>query len=350
MVSKWKMNIITNSSALKNQAVGLLVEKEKGQCCTAMAWICLFQVSTLLFKPRCWFFLVWRDSGVCLSSRVQFSVLSNHVGFTPWLLYSSTPHSPEGFILLETGFEFKMLEFIDCTRTGISILTSAAMLSQQNTSVPHLKRVLEQQGQLGLPVWDVEVGVWVYGGRGSLGDAGLESHQTPIDHLSLLHQALVVELSIGCILRASQVHHKDVPILGRRDLGVFNPDRADGMGAAGEMRRNIVLNAVAEVLPLLSDYWEIERWKHSLSYSVHLEDVPLLSGRDFSVLNPDRTNGNGKAEETRIYFLRCGERVFFLSDSREMKRQKHSPHWHGPSQRWSSLKGILDLNFPSLRI
>ena len=37
--------------------------------------------------------------------RAEFPVsLSNHVGFTPWLLYSSTHHSPEGFIHPETSW------------------------------------------------------------------------------------------------------------------------------------------------------------------------------------------------------------------------------------------------------
>ena len=47
------------------------------------------------------FFGVWRDSGV----RAKFPVSPrNHVGFTPRLLYSSTHHSPESFIHLETGW------------------------------------------------------------------------------------------------------------------------------------------------------------------------------------------------------------------------------------------------------
>ena len=38
------------------------------------------------------------------ASRAEFPVsLSNHVGFTPRLLYSSTPNSPESFAHLETG-------------------------------------------------------------------------------------------------------------------------------------------------------------------------------------------------------------------------------------------------------
>ena len=38
------------------------------------------------------------------ASRVEFPVsLSNHVGFTPRLLYSSTHHSSESFTHLKTG-------------------------------------------------------------------------------------------------------------------------------------------------------------------------------------------------------------------------------------------------------
>ena len=38
------------------------------------------------------------------ASRAEFPAsLSNHVGFTPRLLYSSTPHSPESFTHLKTG-------------------------------------------------------------------------------------------------------------------------------------------------------------------------------------------------------------------------------------------------------
>ena len=47
--------------------------------------------------------------------------LRNHVGFTPRLLYSSTHQK-----VLPILVELKMLDFSDCTRTGISILVSAA--------------------------------------------------------------------------------------------------------------------------------------------------------------------------------------------------------------------------------
>ena len=48
-------------------------------------------------------FLVWRDPGV--SPRAEFLVyLSNHVSFTPRLLYSITHHSPESFTHLKTGW------------------------------------------------------------------------------------------------------------------------------------------------------------------------------------------------------------------------------------------------------
>ena len=50
------------------------------------------------------FFLVPRDSGVS-ASRDEFPVsLRNHVGFTPWSLYSSTHHFPESFTHLTTGW------------------------------------------------------------------------------------------------------------------------------------------------------------------------------------------------------------------------------------------------------
>ena len=53
-------------------------------------------------------------------SRAEFPVsLSNHAGFTPRLLYSSTHHSIWKLV------ELKMLDFSDRTRTGISILKSA---------------------------------------------------------------------------------------------------------------------------------------------------------------------------------------------------------------------------------
>ena len=44
----------------------------------------------------------WRDSWETLWVEFPLS-LNNHVSFNPWLLYSSTPHSLEGFILLKTG-------------------------------------------------------------------------------------------------------------------------------------------------------------------------------------------------------------------------------------------------------
>ena len=59
------------------------------------------------------------------ASRVEFPITrSSHVGLTPRLLYSSTHHSQK---VLPIGklVELKMLDFSDCTRTGISILTSA---------------------------------------------------------------------------------------------------------------------------------------------------------------------------------------------------------------------------------
>ena len=49
------------------------------------------------------FFLVWRGLGS--ASRAKYPVfLSNHVGFTPRLLYGSTHYSPESFTHLKTGW------------------------------------------------------------------------------------------------------------------------------------------------------------------------------------------------------------------------------------------------------
>ena len=71
-------------------------------------------------------FFIWFGGILGSASRAEFPIsLSNHAGFTPWLLYSSTHHSLEGFIQLAL-VELKMLDFGDPTRTGISILTSAA--------------------------------------------------------------------------------------------------------------------------------------------------------------------------------------------------------------------------------
>ena len=56
----------------------------------------------------CTHFLAWRDSGA--ASRAEFPVPpSNHVGFTPRLLYSSTHHSPESFTHLKTGLSSRCL-------------------------------------------------------------------------------------------------------------------------------------------------------------------------------------------------------------------------------------------------
>ena len=49
------------------------------------------------------FFLVWRDLGVSLKGRIS-RALSNHIGFRPRLLYSSTHHSPESFIPIKTDW------------------------------------------------------------------------------------------------------------------------------------------------------------------------------------------------------------------------------------------------------
>ena len=65
------------------------------------------------------FHFFWFGGILGSAARAEFPVsLSNHVGFTPRLLYSSTHHSAEIYTHLKTGWAG--------TRTGISILTSAA--------------------------------------------------------------------------------------------------------------------------------------------------------------------------------------------------------------------------------
>ena len=49
------------------------------------------------------FLFVWRDPGSASKAEFPFS-LSNHVDFTPRLLYSSTHNSPESFTHLKTGW------------------------------------------------------------------------------------------------------------------------------------------------------------------------------------------------------------------------------------------------------
>ena len=50
------------------------------------------------------FICFWFGGILGSASGAEFPVsLSNHIGFTPRLLYSSTDHSPEGFIHLKTG-------------------------------------------------------------------------------------------------------------------------------------------------------------------------------------------------------------------------------------------------------
>ena len=67
------------------------------------------------------FCLAWTNSGVSLSLWTGFPVSqSNHVGFAPWLLYSNTHHSPEGFSIGNL-VELKMLDFGDRTGTCISV-------------------------------------------------------------------------------------------------------------------------------------------------------------------------------------------------------------------------------------
>ena len=80
----------------------------------------LFNVSTLF----------WFGGILGSASGAKFPVsLSNHVGFMPRLLFSSTHHSPESLTHLKL-VKLKMLDYSDRTRTGISILTSAADFHQ----------------------------------------------------------------------------------------------------------------------------------------------------------------------------------------------------------------------------
>ena len=68
----------------------------------------------------------WFGGTLGSASRAEFPVsLSNHVGFTPRLLYSRTHHSPESLPIWKL-VELKMLDLSDQMRTSISILTSAA--------------------------------------------------------------------------------------------------------------------------------------------------------------------------------------------------------------------------------
>ena len=79
----------------------------------------------------------WFEGILGLALRVEFPVsLSNHAGFMPRLLYSSTHDSSESFIYLKT-VELKMLDFSDCTGTSISILASAADFSRALKSLPN---------------------------------------------------------------------------------------------------------------------------------------------------------------------------------------------------------------------
>ena len=52
--------------------------------------------------------------------------LSNHVGFTPWLLSGNTLPTPQKDLSNWRLVELNLLDFSNRTRTGISILTSAA--------------------------------------------------------------------------------------------------------------------------------------------------------------------------------------------------------------------------------
>ena len=77
---------------------------------------------------------IWFGGILGSASSAEFPVsLRSHVGFTPWLIYSSTHPAPEGFIHLKT-FELKMLDFSGHMRTGISIFTLATVSLNEKQS------------------------------------------------------------------------------------------------------------------------------------------------------------------------------------------------------------------------
>ena len=68
-----------------------------------------------------------------------------------------------------------------------------------------LKSILEEEGQLRIPVGNVMYLSWVQTSQSSVSDAIFESHQGLVDHLRLLDQVLVMELHVTRIFRACQV-------------------------------------------------------------------------------------------------------------------------------------------------
>ena len=65
-------------------------------------WLNIFSLS---YGIRRLTFFFWFGGILGSASRAKFPVSqSNHVGFTPRLLHSSTHHSPESFTLLKTGW------------------------------------------------------------------------------------------------------------------------------------------------------------------------------------------------------------------------------------------------------
>ena len=79
-------------------------------CYWAIFWVLLFLLTMQCpSKPKGGplvdRFFFWFGGILGSSSRAKFPVsLSNHIGFTPRLLYSITHHSSESFILLKTGW------------------------------------------------------------------------------------------------------------------------------------------------------------------------------------------------------------------------------------------------------
>ena len=80
-----------------------------------------------LLRPRDRWDTFWFGGILGVSaSRAEFPVsLSNHVGFTPRLVYSSIP-TPHEVLSIWKKTELKRLNDSDRTRTGITVLTSAA--------------------------------------------------------------------------------------------------------------------------------------------------------------------------------------------------------------------------------
>ena len=72
--------------------------------CTSLSLSPLAESGLLKLLQHDWPIFFWFGGILGSASGAEFPVsLSNHVGFTPRLLYSSTHHSPESFTHLKTG-------------------------------------------------------------------------------------------------------------------------------------------------------------------------------------------------------------------------------------------------------